>query len=251
MLWCSYFKPHGPFTPPAAQWAQYADLPLPVPPVSDSALADLPAHLQRSRATAGYDQLDEAETRRRIAGYYGNLAFVDQEVGRLLAALDAFGMRDDTLIVYTSDHGEMLGERGLFAKSNFYEPSWRIPLFVHHPALADTGKRVATPVCLTDLLPTIAAVAGLPRPDNVHGASLLPLMTGDGTFTRRHVYGELGGRTSAHKAVADAEWKLAVYADREHLFHLATDPQERHNLIHEAPEHAAQLRRALTDWEQE
>jgi arylsulfatase A-like enzyme len=252
VLWCSYFKPHGPFSPPAEQWDEYAGVPLPVPTVDDRALADMPAHLQRSRVTAGYDQLDEAGMRERIAGYYGNLSFVDREVGRLLAAVDSYGLRDETLIIYTSDHGEMLGERGLFAKSNYYEPSWRVPLFIRHPDLASNGARIVAPVCLTDLMPTIAEVACLPTPENVQGTSLLPLMNGGGTFSRRYVYGELGARGPApHKAVADDEWKLAVYADREHLFHLAADPHEQQNLIQLAPERATELRQALAHWEKE
>jgi choline-sulfatase len=268
VLWCSYFKPHGPFTPPAAHWEQFAGVPLPVPPVSEEALEDLPAHLRSARATAGYDRLDETATRLRIAGYYGNLSFVDQQIGRLLAALDAYGLRDETLIVYTSDHGEMLGERGLFAKMNFFEPSWRIPLLIRHPALVTqraATRRVSAPVCLTDLLPTIADVADLPTPAGVQGTSLLPLMTGEagvsgatggggevteGAFARRYVYGELSGRGASHKAIADAEWKLVVYQDREQLFHLAADPQESHNLIDQAPERAAVLRQALAGWEQ-
>jgi choline-sulfatase len=250
VLWCSYFKPHGPFTPPAADWAAFADAPLPVPPVNPADLDALPAHLRSARASAGYDRLDAPATRRRLAGYYGNLAFVDAEIGRLLAALDAYGLRDETLIVYTSDHGEMLGERGLFAKSNFYEPSWRVPLLIRHPAAG--ARRVTAPVCLTDLLPTIAAVAGLETPPAVQGTSLAPLLFGSGgpeAFPRRYVYGELGGRAGpGHRAIADGDWKLAVYADREHLFHLAADPGEATNLVAVAPERAAALRQALDAW---
>jgi choline-sulfatase len=255
-LWCSYFKPHGPFTPAAEDWERYAAQPLPVPHVQEGVLAGLPAHLQRSRASAGYDQLDEAGTRRRIAGYYGNVTFVDREIGKLLGALEGLGLRDETLIVYTSDHGEMLGERGLFAKSNFYEPSWRVPLLVRHPAVERPGAHVPALVCLTDLLPTIADAAGLGPPPNVHGHSLLPLLTGDTAGVRDYVYGELHGygRANANShhyyGICDGEWKLAVYeGDREQLYHVAADPHETRNLIDEAPSRAAALRDALRAWQ--
>jgi arylsulfatase A-like enzyme len=123
VLWCSYFKPHAPYTPPAEDWARYAGLPLPVPP-ADAALADdLPAHLRAFRRATGLEDLDPDAWRRCLAGYYGNVTFLDRQIGAVLEALDALGLRDETLVVYTSDHGDMAGDHGLLAKSNFYEAS--------------------------------------------------------------------------------------------------------------------------------
>ena len=194
--------------------------------------------------------LDEEGTRRRIAGYYGNVTFMDREVGTVLAALDSLGLRDDTLVVYASDHGEMLGERGLFAKSNFYEASWRVPLIVRHPALdggEDAARRwSASPTCYHGRGGRLGPAA------EVHGQSLLPLLTGERERVRDYVYGELHAPRDdrAYYGISDGEWKLAVYSgDREQLYHLAADLQETRNLIHAAPERAAALRDALHTWQ--
>jgi choline-sulfatase len=251
-LWCSYFKPHGPYTPPQEDWDRYAGRSLPLPEVDEALLAGLPAHLAEARARAGFDRLGEAGVRRSLVGYYGNVTALDREVGALLAALDALGLRDETLIVYTSDHGDMLGERGLFAKSCFYEDAWRVPLTIRHPAHNRPGTHLPALASLVDLFPTIAEAVGLPVPANVHGRSLLPALRGEPEPAGGHVYGELHGRGAPNHfyGVFDGAWKLADYrGDRAELFHLPSDPGERVNRLADAPEHAARLRRDLAAWQ--
>ncbi|MDQ3703576.1 MAG: sulfatase-like hydrolase/transferase, partial [Chloroflexota bacterium] len=252
LLWCSYFKPHGPYTPPRQDWDRYAGQPLPVPEVDDALLVGLPAHLAAERVKAGYDRLGEEGVRRSLVGYYGNVTAVDREVGTLLAAVDALGLRDETLVVYTSDHGDMLGERGLFAKNCFYEGAWRVPLTIRHPAHNRPGSRLPTLASLVDLFPTIARSLALAVPDAVHGRSLLPALRGEQEQVSACVYGELNGRGAPDRyyGVFDGEWKLAVYGgDREELFHLPSDPGERSNRLADAPDHAARLRDALAEWQ--
>jgi choline-sulfatase len=220
--------------------------------VDEALLAGLPAHLAEARLRAGYDRLGEDGVRRSLVGYYGNVTALDREVGALLGALDALGLRDETLVVYTSDHGDMLGERGLFAKSCFYEGAWRVPLTIRHPAHNRPGTRLATLASLVDLFPTIAEATGLPVPDNVHGRSLMPSLRGEPAPAGDHVYGELYGRGAPdhYYGVFDSEWKLAVYSgDRDELFHLPSDPGERVNRLADAPDQTARLRRSLAAWQ--
>ncbi len=134
LLWCSYWKPHAPYTPPREDWDAYAGLPLPVPG-GDRGLSDgLPAHLRAFRERTGVGGMDEAALRRCVAGYYGAVGFVDRLAGDVLGALEALDLLEETLVVFASDHGEMLGAHGLLAKSNFYDEAWRVPLIVSHPA---------------------------------------------------------------------------------------------------------------------
>jgi arylsulfatase A-like enzyme len=255
LLWCSYWKPHAPYTPPLEDWERYAALPLPAPDVPEEELAALPEHLRRFRRATGVERLDEDGWRRCMAGYYGCVSFVDREAGTVLAALESLGLRDDTLVIFTSDHGEMMGSHGLLAKSNFYDQSWRIPLIVSHPEHTSTvGSTQSTQAlaCLTDLFPTIAESAGLPVPENVHGRSLLPVVAravadavagerGEREGVREHVFSELHVRGGAYYGVRDHDWKLARYHDMTQLFDLRADPGERRNVAGEMPEQVERL----------
>ena len=245
VLWCSYFKPHAPYTPPVEEWERFAAAPLPVPAVEAEELAALPAHLRELRRSSGMDTLDEPAIRRRIAGYYGSVSFVDRQIGEVLGALEALGLAEETLVVYTSDHGDMVGAHGLFAKFNFYEESWRVPLLLSHPAFRGTARRAAGLASLTDVLPTLCESAGIPAPSEIDGVSLLPLISGERETVRDHVTGRLRMRAGEHTAACDGRWKLARYPDVEQLFDLSADPAERHNLIDIHPAQASRLRRLL------
>lgn len=141
MLWCSYWKPHAPYTPPQEDWDAYASRPLPVPAVDDDLLSGLPAHLRAFRERTGVGRIGEEGMRRCIVGYYGAVGFVDRLAGEVLGALEALGLLDETLVIFVSDHGEMPGAHGLLSKSNFYEAAWRVPLIVSHPAHRGAGRR--------------------------------------------------------------------------------------------------------------
>src|SRR5207249_2995147 len=121
------------------------------------------------------DQLSEAEKRKRTATYYGSIAYLDIQVGVILDALDRLKLRENTIVVLTSDHGKHLGEHGGFwGKMSLYEQSARVPLLVAAPGkMAGSSPRL---VELMDLYPTLAELGGLPRPEGAQGTSLVPLL---------------------------------------------------------------------------
>jgi arylsulfatase A-like enzyme len=270
LLVCSYFKPHDPMMPPREYWEQVAGATFapPVPPAPPSAPpsagpedAGIPQTLRRMQRALGVEEFDEGHWQDAVRGYYGNLAFVDGQIGAVLGTLDALGLRDDTLVIYTSDHGEYAGAAAppvgrLAGKSSFYEAAWRVPLLLSDPRtprIAE-GKTSDALASLVDLFPTIAAAAGLPSPDRRHGISLLPAAsgapgTGDGNADARdHVFGELHGRfaTRPHCAVRAGDWKLARYEPgEEYLFNLRDDPAEAHNRAAEEPARVAELEALL------
>src|SRR5699024_1400576 len=134
-------------------------------------------HSHRLRAMSGFDRREPTleETRRARRSYYAAVSYIDDHVGRILERLESLGLRENTVVIVTSDHGDMLGEKGLWFKMSPYEHSPRVPLIVHGPDhLVPTG-RYANPVSLLDLMPTLLELAGAPpRADEPpRGRSLL------------------------------------------------------------------------------
>ncbi|MFM8707742.1 MAG: sulfatase/phosphatase domain-containing protein, partial [Planctomycetia bacterium] len=114
--------------------------------------------------------------REALQAYRASVSFVDDQVGRVLGALERLGLADDTIVVFTSDHGYHLGEHGLWQKMSLFEESCRVPLVVAAPGVTRAGTRVATPVSQVDLYPTLAELSGLTMPSNLQGRSLVPLL---------------------------------------------------------------------------
>ncbi|MEM6941963.1 MAG: choline-sulfatase [Pseudomonadota bacterium] len=158
-LQVSYTHPHEPYLCQKPFWDLYADEDIPLPQVPALPEAAHDAHARRLLSDFGMldVQFSEADIRRARRAYYGSISYLDQMIGSLLETLDRIGKRDETVIVFTSDHGEMLGERGLWFKKHFYEPSLRVPLII--AGCTFTAGRVATPVSLVDLLPTFMGIA--------------------------------------------------------------------------------------------
>jgi len=116
---------------------------------------------------------DPAQAKRRISYYYAGLEQMDEAAGQVLTALDDLGLAENTLVVYTSDHGEMLGEHGLWNKFVFYEPSVAVPLIFRVPGLTQANARCATPVSITQVMATIMEICGVPVPSGIDGKSLM------------------------------------------------------------------------------
>jgi choline-sulfatase len=184
--------------------------------------------------------------------YFANISYVDDKIGELLAALEA--SRQEALVVFVSDHGDMLGERGLWFKMNFFDGSARVPLMIAAPGLKP--GRVGQPVSTLDVTPTLCALAGISLDEVMpwtDGVSLVPLATGEGG--RSAVPMEYAAEASEAPMVAlrKGRWKLVLCTlDPDMLFDMEADPQELHNLAGR-PEHAATLAdlrdEALARWD--
>ena len=240
-LVASFIHPHDPYAARHGFWDQYegVDIPLPnVPRQQASARHPHDLRLEKVIALDAVDVTDE-EIRTARRAYYANVTYIDSWVGRLRAALDECGMAGSTTILFTADHGDMLGEFGLWYKMTFREWSARIPMILHRPERFRPG-RVAAPVSQVDVLPTLAHVAGentgnpVPEPiDPLDGCSLVPLADGDQEVAPRAVLGEYlaEGTTEPMLMIREGNFKyIQCSGDPEQLFDLGADPEELFNL---------------------
>lgn len=236
----SLTHPHDPFAIPERYWNLYRDEDIALPTVRAADCAADP-HSLRLRHVCDMDgaAITEAQIRSARRAYYGAISYVDEQVGRLLAALKATNQADDTVVIVTSDHGEMLGERGLWYKMSYFEGAARVPLIVHAPRHF-APRRVANAVSLVDMLPTLAELANDGRTIDyaapLDGRSLVPHLSGGPG------HDEVIGEYLAEGAIAPlvmirrGPWKfIHSPADPDQLYHLGDDPRELRNLA-EAPD---------------
>ena len=225
-LCVSFTNPHDPWEIRPEHWARYADFDLPAVGLLPRSEAD--PHSLRLRDMAGIDDvsLSDDQVRRARHGYFAAISYVDDLIGSVLAALDATGQRDETVVIFTADHGEMLGERGLWYKMGFFEPSARVPLIVSAPGRLG-ARRVADPVSLLDVGPTLLSLCGLDD-----GRSLLGAPPSDVAVE----YLAEGVRSPA-VMLRRGRFKYVWCAnDPEQLFDLDADPHELVNRAAEQPE---------------
>ncbi len=198
---------------------------------------DLRAHFQT-------EQFTEEQVRGLRRGYLGCVTFVDQQLGRVLAALEQIGRLDQTNVIYTTDHGEMLGKFGMWWKCSLYEDAVRVPLIAAGPDFP-SGARVRTPVNLLDVQATIFECVGAERPSTWRGTPLQKLPSND---DERIVFAEYHGHGTRSGAfmVRRGRWKLIYYMAAPHqLFDLTNDPEELHNLAEEMPQQVKELEAEL------
>ena len=193
-----------------------------------------------------YDSFFNDEARRvATASYYGLCSFLDDNIGRVLAALEEAGLAGSTRVIYTSDHGENLGVRGLWGKSNMYEEAVRVPLIAAGPDVP-AGRVCNTPASLLDGHPTILECIGLDADPALPGRSLWRL----GDEPERAVFSEYhaAGAASGCFMLRQGRWKLIHYTGFDpELFDLEADPEERRNLAANEPETVARLSAAMRE----
>jgi choline-sulfatase len=229
----SFTHPHDPFEIPRAYWERYVEVDL--PRVPSLPLDDVDPHSRRVRTMCGTDtaHIGEDDVLRARHAYYAAVSYIDEKVGELLHALDVTGLRESTIVVFASDHGEALGERGLWYKMTFFEDSARVPLVVHAPGRF-AARRVEEPVSLLDLLPTFAELGGgvFEPVDPLDGESLVPLLDGDMRVNATVVGEYLGEGTQAPCVLLRRGSLKYVHCpgDPEQLYDLAADPEELENL---------------------
>jgi choline-sulfatase len=187
------------------------------------------------------------EAHRATAAYCGMVEWVDRQYGRVIAKLEELNVLDDFVIAFLSDHGEMLGQKGLWEKQQYFEASARVPFSITAPRhLAGGGQTVRHNVSLVDLFPTLCELAAIPVPPGLDGRSLVPLMEGNADGWPNAVYSELYNiRNGPSEMVKHGDLKYFRYHGKdwpEQLFDLAADPVENRNLIDD-PAYAADLQR--------
>jgi choline-sulfatase len=225
-------------------WDRYEGVDIPVPAVPDG-IEDTYTAMDRwaneAHGTDRYDVRDRESLVHLRRAYYAALSAVDRRLGQLLTALTESGERERTAVLVTSDHGDMLGERGMVQKRCFYEPSARVPLLLSLPGGAHAGERVSTPVSLVDVLPTLLDLADVPAADRtpVDGVSLLATL--EAPTDDRVVLSEyhLEKVRAPCFMVRRGRYKyLVVHGFDRRLFDLDADPGELHDLA-PLPEHSA------------
>lgn len=226
-LTVSFTHPHDPFVARRALWDLYEGAPELEPPEALSYEASDP-HARRIMDACDWRAFDISpeQIRRARRGYFANISYVDAKIGELLDVMAR--TRQEAIVVFLSDHGEMLGERGLWFKMNFYEGSARVPLTIAAPGLTPRLERA--PVSTLDVLPTLCDLAGIPLEEE--GLDLDGRSLAGGAEARGPVPMEYAAEGSVAPMVAlrEGDWKYAACAaDPEQLFDLAADPRERRN----------------------
>lgn len=255
-LYVANTAPHDPRTAPKAYHDMYdpdnIDLPpnfVPEPPFDNGEMDVRDEHLGAMPRT-------EEETRKHISDYYAIISHLDAQTGRILESLERTGQLENTIIVYTADHGLAVGQHGLLGKQNMYDHSIRIPLMMRGPGLP-AGKRIDRLTYQIDIFPTLCSLIGIDIPETVEGVSQRPLIKGEAQSTRDYIYSVY---RDIQRTVKTERYKLIRYyhqADRQEgtdhvqLFDLKSDPWEMDNLIDD-PNYQSikqQLASALIDWQ--
>jgi choline-sulfatase len=236
MLTLSVMQPHDPYQGPRRFWDLYDhdSIDMPVLPALQAALRDPVGRRMYAMYDRGEFAIGEAEIRKARHAYYAMVSYCDDLLGRLLATLAALDLDRDTLVVVTSDHGDMLGERGLWYKMNFFDGAVRVPLVIYGPGVG-AGQRIAEPVSHLDLLPTLLALTGsdatvpITAPD---GRDLSASVTA-GARPRGDVLGEYLAEGYDHPIVMirrDSQKFVYSRGEPTQLYDLAADPREERNL---------------------
>ena len=254
-LMTSFVAPHPPYTPPQVYFDMYKDTDLPDPFMGDwAAKEDLKEHGLVYNTDRGCVQ--PQAIRRAKAAYYGSITHIDHQIARLIQAIFERRELHNTVFVFVSDHGEMLGDHNLFRKFRPYEGSCGIPILFYDPGNnLRIRKNQSIPALaeLRDIMPTLLDIAGLPIPDSLDGQSLVPIMCGETSHIRDYIHGEHTGEESHlgmgnHFIVTEHDKYIwFTHTGQEQYFHLDTDPNELHNAIRDAgcQERISELRSLL------
>jgi choline-sulfatase len=234
-LMTSFTHPHDPYAARKKFWDLYKDEDIDLPAVPAMRREQLDAHSQRLYDVSAMDDYTVTEKDIRAArhGYYANISYVDDLLGQLITTLEVTGTLENTTIIFTSDHGDFLGERGLWYKMSYLEPAAHVPLIIWNPK-SYKPRRVKEPVSLADIMPTIAAMGGtttLSRPAD--GRSLMPLLQGAAENPDATAWGEYlaEGAIAPLYMLRRGPWKfIHSPVDPDQLFNLVDDPLELKNL---------------------
>lgn len=250
-LYLSFTSPHDPRTAPGEYATMYSPEDIPVP---ENFLPEHPfdnGEMRiRDEVLAPFPRTPEI-VQQHIADYYGMITHMDAEMGRVLNTLAATGHLDNTILIYTADHGLAVGQHGLLGKQNLYNHSIHVPSIFAGPGIPE-GETVDTLTYLYDVFPTVCDLTDVTCPDTTEGRSLVPLMDGRVERVRATVF---AAYRDIHRTITDGRWKLIRYyvseetgagTDCIQFFDLEQDPWEMTNLA-DLPEHADRIRSLAAD----
>ena len=246
-LTCSFGPPHPPMILPRPYYGMYPAADIDPPASIDDPMRNSPYAARAAQAEMKHYR-NKTHVRQMMSNYYGMVREIDHWVGQILAKLKACGLEDNTLVIFTSDHGEMLGDHGLHSKMVFYEGSAHIPLLIRLPGVIDPGAVVATPVSHVDLFATILDYLSIPARTS-DGRSLRTLIKGKCCEGPDYCVGQWGGRSGATMMVRTKGWKyITSHSPRsgavDALYDMTADPHELTNLIGRNPDKAKHLKQA-------
>ncbi|MBS0532119.1 MAG: sulfatase-like hydrolase/transferase [Proteobacteria bacterium] len=238
--------PHPPYDPVGSAIKKYAGRDIPVAEIKADDMAGQPSALENLRRrqveleadAIAFSMNPEMEERKRQREYYlANVTMIDEKVGEILETLESKGLLDDAIVIFTSDHGDTLGDHGQSQKWTMYEQVLRVPLVVWRPGQDRKGQAVSALVQHFDIGATILDYAGVGIPDHMEAESLRSFIDGDTMPGREFVFAELGPDNVIEQIkfmtmVRSADWKLVHFlgSDEGQLFDLRKDPDEEHNL---------------------
>lgn len=239
------FQPHHPFYPTEEYLSHYDPAKVPAPAYREGELENKPVfQTVDHRGAYGGQAISFAKTspemhQKVTAAYYAMIEQVDTEMGRMMQTLEETGQADNTIVIFMSDHGEMLGDHGIYLKGPyFYDCLTRVPLIIRWPGHFKQGLKVDALVEMVDLAPTLLEAAGIPVSSGIQGRSLMPLLTGQTTEHRDSAYMEYLDACSTYEippmltSIRTEKWKLN-YCDKPRtgeLYDLEKDPGEFTNL---------------------
>ena len=280
-LWVSFPDPHEPWVAPARYAAMFPPDSIQMPPWHDDEFDDrAPERNRVLNRMLGVGQDDPDDVRRLMGVYHGMVRFIDDALGQIMRALDDLGLRENTIVVFCSDHGDFMGEHGMQCKGGvFYDCLTRVPLIISWPGQIPEGEREGSMVSLIDIVPTVLGLQGLDAPRSMHGRPL-PTVTGaprrDAAFSeygaggppfrtedlerlpepcgRRALMASLQWREAEgrRKMVRTREWKYVhdSMRDRDELYDLRGDPWELTNVVDDPANRdvLSEMRLRLADW---
>ena len=249
----SFARPHSPYDAPERFWKMYEGRDIPEAVVGEWAGKYAPRSGDVSDIWHG--DLGPEQVRTSRIGYYGSVTFIDEQIGRMLEVLENRGWLENTLILFTADHGDMTGDHHLWRKTYAYEASARIPMLMRWPeelVNARRGQRLTQTVELRDILPTCMDAAGAGVPDDIDGDSLLKLARGETADWRPYLdleHGRCYGAENHWNALTDGRWKYIYHAHlgEEQLFDLDNDPDELRDLSQTNAAETAKWRRRMVE----
>jgi choline-sulfatase len=243
-----FLKPHPPYHPPREWAAKYPAETMKLPPIGE--ISQYPKQVQRR--IANLSALGQDRLRRGRAGYLGNLAFVDGCIGQVYRALEEMGQAENTIVIYTSDHGDMDGDHGLWQKFVLYEPSSGVPMIVSYPKAVPRGQVSNALVEMMGLYPTVAELAGLPRPSGIDAVSFAAQARDPGDKGPPAIFAEwnLGSPSPQYSARTERYKYIYTDGDIDELYDLEADPGENVNRARDAASKKARddMRDRLMAW---